>query len=196
MTMASCAGCSRRFLAGHGYAVTAVADGRELARHARAATRVDLVILDIMLPGQSGIEICRDLRAASNVPILMLTARGDETDRIVGLEMGADDYMSKPFSPNELLARVKALLRRSRMTGTGTPPRRPARLRVRGLAARCDAAGVAKSVRRDHRPVDRRIRPAGCLSRGAAARPLARSIARSGPQPGSRRPSTGASTCR
>ena len=107
------------FLSGHGYAVAAVTDGRELQRYIRTGAAVDLVVLDIMLPGKSGIELCRDLREISNVPILMLTARGGETDRIVGLEMGADDYMSKPFSPNELLARVKALLRRSRMPGNG-----------------------------------------------------------------------------
>ncbi len=105
------------FLTDHGFSVAAVADGRELARHFRSGAPIDLVILDIMLPGQSGMEICRELRATSHVPILMLTARGDETDRIVGLEMGADDYMSKPFSPNELLARVKAMLRRWRMAG-------------------------------------------------------------------------------
>lgn len=110
------------FLTGHGFKVTAVADGRELFRQLRQDSKVDAVILDIMLPGQSGIEICRDLRASSNVPILMLTARGDETDRIVGLEMGADDYIAKPFSPNELLARIKALLRRARMAGTGAGP--------------------------------------------------------------------------
>lgn len=105
-----------QFLLEHGYTVVGVGSGRDLDRHIRSGSPVDLVILDIMLPGQSGIEICRDLRASSNMPILMLTARGDETDRIVGLEIGADDYMSKPFSPNELLARIKALLRRSRMS--------------------------------------------------------------------------------
>ncbi len=108
-----------QFLADHGYAVVGVGNGRELARHMRSGVPVDLVILDIMLPGQSGIEICRDLRTSSNIPVLMLTARGDETDRIVGLEIGADDYVSKPFSPNELLARIKALLRRARISGGG-----------------------------------------------------------------------------
>jgi two-component system OmpR family response regulator len=114
-----------QFLLEHGYAVVGVGSGRDLDRHMRSGAPVDLVILDIMLPGQSGIEICRDLRASSHMPILMLTARGDETDRIVGLEIGADDYMSKPFSPNELLARIKALLRRSRMSlGTDVGQRR------------------------------------------------------------------------
>jgi two-component system, OmpR family, response regulator len=106
-----------QFLLDHGYSVVGVSSGRELARYMRSGVPVDLVILDIMLPGQSGIEICRDLRGTSNIPILMLTARGDETDRVVGLEMGADDYVTKPFSPNELLARIKALLRRARISG-------------------------------------------------------------------------------
>ena len=109
------------FLGEHDFKVTLAADGRELQRQFRANPSVDLVILDVMLPGTSGLELCRKLRAASTVPILMLTARGEETDRIVGLEMGADDYMSKPFGPNELLARIKALLRRARMSSGAEP---------------------------------------------------------------------------
>ncbi len=108
------------FLSEHGFKVTLAADGRELQRQFRANSNVDLVILDVMLPGASGLDLCRELRAASTVPIMMLTARGDETDRIVGLEMGADDYMAKPFGPNELLARIKALLRRARMASGAT----------------------------------------------------------------------------
>ncbi|MEZ5849992.1 MAG: response regulator transcription factor [Hyphomicrobiaceae bacterium] len=104
------------YLSENGFAVTGVGSGKDLMRHLRSGARADLVILDIMLPGQSGIEICRNLRASSDIPIVMLTARGDETDRIVGLEIGADDYVSKPFSPNELLARIKALLRRANMS--------------------------------------------------------------------------------
>lgn len=73
----------------------------------------DIVILDVMLPGKSGLDIARDLRARSNIPIIMLSARGDEVDRILGLEFGADDYVTKPFSPRELVSRVKAILRRS-----------------------------------------------------------------------------------
>ncbi len=72
----------------------------------------DLVILDVMLPGKSGLDVARDLRATSNVPIIMLSARGDEVDRILGLEFGADDYVTKPFSPRELVSRVRAILRR------------------------------------------------------------------------------------
>jgi len=89
----------------------------------------DLVILDVMLPGKSGLEIARDLRAQSNVPIIMLSARGDEVDRILGLEFGADDYVTKPFSPRELVSRVKAILRRS-----NTPPEEKACIEVGGLS--------------------------------------------------------------
>ncbi|MCB1527393.1 MAG: response regulator transcription factor [Hyphomicrobiaceae bacterium] len=104
------------YLRDNGYRVTPVGDGRDVVRQSADAA-VDLLILDLMLPGVNGLEICRNLRAHSNVPILMLTAKGSETDRIVGLEMGADDYVAKPFSPPELLARVKALIRRARMGG-------------------------------------------------------------------------------
>ena len=89
----------------------------------------DLVILDVMLPGKSGLEIARDLRAQSNVPIIMLSARGDEVDRILGLEFGADDYVTKPFSPRELVSRVKAILRRS-----NTPADEKACIDVGGLS--------------------------------------------------------------
>lgn len=110
------------FLGDHGYFVATAANGRDLDRLMAGPTAIDLVILDVMMPGQSGREVCRNLRAYSNVPILMLTALGDEHDRVVGLEMGADDYMAKPFGPNELLARVKALLRRSRMAPDDPTP--------------------------------------------------------------------------
>lgn len=100
------------YLGNEGFSVTWVNDG---ARALDEADRVkpDLVILDIMLPGLDGLEICRRLRARGRVPIIMLTARDQEVDRIVGLEMGADDYVTKPFSPRELVARVKAVLRRT-----------------------------------------------------------------------------------
>lgn len=101
------------YLQQQGYRVTAVADGRGL-RQAMAVAQPDLVILDLMLPGEDGLALCRDLRAKSDLPVIMLTARGDETDRIVGLELGADDYVAKPFSPRELLARIKSVLRRAR----------------------------------------------------------------------------------
>ncbi len=101
-----------RFLREHGYRTSGARDGREM-REALASTQVDLIVLDLMLPGTSGLDLCRELRAASSVPIIMLTARGEDTDRIVGLELGADDYIPKPFNPRELLARVRAVLRRA-----------------------------------------------------------------------------------
>ena len=97
-----------------GYSVVTAADGSRALTVARMEAP-DMIILDIMLPELSGLDVCRILRRESNVPILMLTARVEEVDRVVGLEIGADDYMSKPFSMRELLARVRAMLRRSRM---------------------------------------------------------------------------------
>jgi two-component system OmpR family response regulator len=101
-----------RFLAKHGYRVSVARDGAEMFRTLQDA-RVDLIVLDLMLPGEDGLSLTRRLRASSQTPIVMLTAMGEETDRIVGLEMGADDYLPKPFSPRELLARIKAVLRRA-----------------------------------------------------------------------------------
>jgi two-component system, OmpR family, phosphate regulon response regulator OmpR len=101
------------YLRSRGFAVVASGTGEAgLAEQARGD--YDAVILDVMLPGIDGLEVCRRLRARSPVPILMLTARGDDMDRIVGLELGADDYLPKPFNPRELLARLAAILRRSR----------------------------------------------------------------------------------
>ncbi len=101
------------YLKKNGYRVSNAADGRAM-RATLDRGRVDLIVLDLMLPGEDGLTLCRDLRARSQVPVIMLTARGEQTDRIVGLEMGADDYVAKPFSPRELLARIKAVLRRTR----------------------------------------------------------------------------------
>lgn len=101
----------QRFLIQHGLVVAVAADGDEMqtqmSQHA-----FDLIILDLMLPGKDGIALCKELRATSNIPIIMLTALGEEIDRIIGLEVGADDYISKPFNPRELLARIKSVLRR------------------------------------------------------------------------------------
>ena len=94
------------------YRVTAVGDGKAM-RRVLEANRIDLVILDLMLPGEDGLTLCRELRSRTNLPVLMLTARGDEVDRIIGLEMGADDYLAKPFNPRELLARIKSIVRRA-----------------------------------------------------------------------------------
>jgi len=99
-----------------GYHVTSAQDGREALQRFEEA-RFDLVILDLMLPKLDGVEVCRELRARSQVPIIMLTAKGSETDKVAGLEVGADDYITKPFSMREFRSRVKAALRRSRMVG-------------------------------------------------------------------------------
>jgi two-component system OmpR family response regulator len=109
-----------RFLDKHGLRVTTAADGREMHR-VLDGSRIDLIVLDLMLPGEDGLTLCRNLRAKSAVPIIMLTAMGEETDRIVGLEMGADDYLAKPFNPRELLARVKAVLRRAEQRPAAGP---------------------------------------------------------------------------
>jgi DNA-binding response OmpR family regulator len=108
-------------LAEDGLEVTTAADGPAALERFRA-DRPDLVVLDIMLPGMSGIEVCRVIRAESDVPILMLTARDSEVDKVLGLELGADDYVTKPFSLRELQARVRALLRRSESRDAVTPP--------------------------------------------------------------------------
>ncbi len=100
------------YLEQSGYRISSVADGKSM-RKVLESHRIDLVILDLMLPGEDGLSLCRELRTHSNLPVLMLTARGSEIDRIIGLEMGADDYLSKPFNPRELLARVKSILRRA-----------------------------------------------------------------------------------
>lgn len=101
------------YLERNGYQCVAVADGAAMLV-VLAQREVDLIILDIMLPGHDGLTLCRDLRTRSDVPVIMLTARGEDTDRIIGLEMGADDYLAKPFNPRELLARVKGILRRAK----------------------------------------------------------------------------------
>ncbi|MGX5667995.1 response regulator [Rhizobium daejeonense] len=100
------------FLGREGFMVELAEDGQEMDRVLERLVP-DLVVLDLMLPGEDGLSICRRLRAAGDMPILMLTAKGDETDRVVGLEIGADDYVVKPFGSRELLARIRALLRRS-----------------------------------------------------------------------------------
>jgi len=106
-----------------GFHVCAAENADEMTE-AMTAAAPNLIILDLMLPGEDGLSICRRLRASSNVPVLMLTAKNDDIDRIVGLEMGADDYLAKPFNPRELLARVRAILRRSQGGSTITTENR------------------------------------------------------------------------
>lgn len=102
----------KRFLEQHGLRVSCARDGKEMKRLLEER-EFDLLVLDLMMPGEDGLTLCRELRAKSSLPIIMLTAMGEETDRIIGLEMGADDYLAKPFNPRELLARIKAVMRRT-----------------------------------------------------------------------------------
>jgi two-component system OmpR family response regulator len=127
------------YLQKHAYRTSAVADGKAMWNVLDGA-RVDLIILDVMLPGDDCFVLCRNLRARGNWPVIMLTAKGDDTERIVGLELGADDYMPKPFNPRELLARIKSVLRRHRAVPDNLQPERAGALRFAGwtldLAAR------------------------------------------------------------
>ena len=100
-----------RFLVQHNYQISVAGNGDEMNQRMNEES-IDLVILDVMMPGKDGLTLCRELRVHSNVPVIMLTAMGEEVDKIIGLEMGADDYLAKPFNPRELLARIKAVFRR------------------------------------------------------------------------------------
>ena len=113
-----------RALTKEGFRVSVAADGKAM-RKALADGRIDLIVLDLMLPGEDGLALCRALRAESNIPIIMLTAKGEEVDRVIGLEMGADDYLPKPFGSRELIARIKAVLRRSRMEAAAERRHKP-----------------------------------------------------------------------
>ena len=121
----------RDYLEKNGYRVTAVGDGKAMWA-AFDEVRPDILVLDVMLPGTDGLTLCRNVRARSGIPIIMLTARGEETDRIVGLEMGADDYLPKPFSPRELLARIKSVLRRARTLPDNLQPEAARRIGFAG----------------------------------------------------------------
>jgi two-component system OmpR family response regulator len=117
-----------RYLREHGYRTTTAADAL-VARKVMKGAAIDLVVLDIMMPGEDGLSLCRYIRETSQIPVVLLTARGEEVDRIIGLEMGADDYIPKPFSPRELVARIAAVLRRTQ----ALPPRQkpPSSERIR-----------------------------------------------------------------
>jgi two-component system OmpR family response regulator len=117
-----------RALAKEGFRVSVATDGKAM-RKVLADSRIDLILLDLMLPGEDGLALCRSLRAQSNIPIIMLTAKGEEVDRVIGLEMGADDYLAKPFGSRELIARIKAVLRRSRIEPAAEHPHKPKRFR-------------------------------------------------------------------
>ena len=126
--------------------VTAVRDARE-ARRAFANGHYQLVVLDLMLPGEGGLDFARWLRSQSDVPIVMLTAMGEETDRIIGLELGADDYVPKPFNPRELLARIRAVLRRAGDAAERRAETSLAEHALRRLDAGAGAAAAAQSRR-------------------------------------------------
>ena len=134
------------YLSKQGYDIVAVGDGGAMD-HAFAAGGVDLVILDLMLPGEDGLDIAKRLKQTTDVPIIIVSAQGEDIDRIVGLEVGADDYIGKPFNPRELLARVRAVLRRVRGSTTVGPPARVVefgdfRLDLNAHALSCNGATV------------------------------------------------------
>ena len=138
----------RSYLEKAGFEAVVSATARDGLKRARA-DGFDAMVLDLMLPDQDGLEVCRALRAESDLPILMLTARGDDEDRIVGLELGADDYLAKPFNPRELLARLKAILRRRTGAGAGErrrPPLRFGRLEIDKDARVVRVAGAERAL--------------------------------------------------
>jgi DNA-binding response OmpR family regulator len=137
---------ARMYLVADGFRVETASNGQEALQRVHAS-RPDLVVLDLMMPGMDGWEVCRKLRAEGDIPIILLTARADDVDKIVGLELGADDYMTKPFNPRELVARAKAVLRRYQ---SGKNPSRV--VRIENLES--DADG--REVRSDTKPVDLR----------------------------------------
>jgi two-component system phosphate regulon response regulator OmpR len=138
-----------RYLSGEGFSVTGVADGAGMDRHL-AKHAVDLIVLDLMLPGEDGLSIARRLRTTRTTPIIILSARGDEVDRIVGLEVGADDYLPKPFNPRELLARIRAVLRR--LEAQPGPDEAPAGKQFRFGDFTLDI--TTQSLLRDDQPID------------------------------------------
>src|SRR5580658_2872750 len=136
------------YLQAEGFIVDAVHDGENGLQRATGGGYL-LVVLDVMLPGINGFEVLRRIRATSRLPVLLLTARGEDVDRIVGLEIGADDYLPKPFNPRELVARIRAILRRSRSDGKAVPAT-PEIVRV----GEVELDPATRTVRRDGQPVD------------------------------------------
>jgi DNA-binding response OmpR family regulator len=126
------------------------AEGREMRRVLDEA-KIDLIVLDVMLPGDSGLTLCGQLRATTTIPILMLTAVAEDTDRIIGLEMGADDYLPKPFNPRELVARIRAILRRA-SPAAGNGPAAPRRIKL--VIGDIELDGGARLVRRGGKDVN------------------------------------------
>jgi DNA-binding response OmpR family regulator len=138
----------QEYLQAEGFSVESVHDGERGLQRATAGGYL-LAVLDVMLPGINGFEVLRRIRATSRLPVLLLTARGEDVDRIVGLEIGADDYLPKPFNPRELVARIRAILRRSRSDGKAVPAT-PEIVRV----GEVELDPATRTVRRDGQPVD------------------------------------------
>jgi len=138
----------QEYLGAEGFTVESVHDGESGLQKANAGGYL-LTVLDVMLPGINGFEVLRRIRATSRLPVLLLTARGEDVDRIVGLEIGADDYLPKPFNPRELVARIRAILRRTRSDGKPSPPT-PDIVRV----GEVELDPATRTVRRDGKPVD------------------------------------------
>ena len=136
------------YLQAEGFVIDCVHDGESGLKKATAGEYL-LAVLDVMLPGINGFEVLRRIRATSRLPVLLLTARGEDVDRIVGLEIGADDYLPKPFNPRELVARIRAILRRTRADGSGSPPA-PDIVRVGEI----ELDPASRTVRMEGKPVD------------------------------------------
>src|SRR6202142_3790616 len=140
-------GLVEEYLTAEGFSLKAVHDGEKGLQQAQT-NEYALVVLDVMLPGINGFEVLRRIRSVSKIPVLLLTARGEDVDRIVGLEIGADDYLPKPFNPRELVARIRAILRRTRSDKSAPSP--PEIVRVGEI----ELDPATRSVRRDGQPVD------------------------------------------
>ncbi len=137
---------ARLYLNKEGYQVEAAFDGAQALEKAKSL-RPELIILDIMMPEMDGLSVCKELRKTSNVPIIILTARDDDVDRIVGLEIGADDYVTKPFNPRELVARVKAVLRRARQEAPSQPVLEADSVRLDSASREVTIAGELVNMR-------------------------------------------------
>jgi two-component system OmpR family response regulator len=134
-----------RALTREGFRVSATADGKAM-RKVLADSRIDLILLDLMLPGENGLALCRELRMQSNIPIIMVTAKGEEVDKVIGLELGADDYLPKPFGTRELVARIHAVLRRTRADPSSTAPQsKPKRHAFDRWILNCEARELIRS---------------------------------------------------
>src|ERR1700689_4794678 len=141
-------GLVQEYLTAEGFSLKAVHEGEKGLQQA-LTNEYALVVLDVMLPGINGFEVLRRIRSVSKIPVLLLTARGEDVDRIVGLEIGADDYLPKPFNPRELVARIRAILRRTRSDGKASPAA-PDMVRV----GEVELDPATRTVRRDGKEVD------------------------------------------